>query len=186
MAKENEQKLDDQEVVSEETEATNETENVQEEVEVEVEVKEETNSEAEALEYKNKFLRLSADFQNFKRRSEKEKTDIFKFANEKLMLDLLPILDNMERAIEHAGDDSDETSILDGLKLIQKSFSEMLTKNGVEPIKAVGEEFDPALHHAVMSAESDDHESHVVIEEFQKGYKLKDKVIRHSMVKVSS
>lgn len=131
----------------------------------------------------DKFVRLQAEFLNFKKRTEKEKTNLYKFANEKLFVDLLPLMDNMERALASTENGSD--GIVEGLKMIKKSLDDIFDKNGVEAIASVGEAFDPELHHAVMSDESDDHDSEHVIEEFQKGYKLNDKVIRHSMVKVS-
>ncbi|MBN2795986.1 MAG: nucleotide exchange factor GrpE [Clostridia bacterium] len=134
-------------------------------------------------ELNDKYVRLQAEFQNFKKRTEKEKAGLYKFANERLFVDLLPLMDNMERALESSESTSD--GIVEGLKMIKKSLDEIFKKNDVVAIEAIGQEFDPELHHAVMSDESDDHESEHVIEEFQKGYKLNDKVIRHSMVKVS-
>jgi molecular chaperone GrpE len=92
-------------------------------------------------------------------------------------------MDNMERAL--ASTESGSDGIIEGLKMIKKSLDDLFAKNGVEAIEAMGQEFDPELHHAVMSDDSDDHASEHVIEEFQKGYKLNEKVIRHSMVKVS-
>jgi len=140
--------------------------------------------QAEVEEFQNKYLRLNADFQNFRKRSEKEKTDLFKYANEKLIVELLPLVDNMERALDHI-DEENKASVVDGLKMIHKGFIDTLTKNGVEAIEAVGEEFDPQIHNAVMMEDSEEHDSNIIIDEFQKGYRLKEKVIRHSMVKVS-
>ena len=137
----------------------------------------------ECTEINDKYVRLQAEFVNFKKRTEKEKTNLYKFANEKLLADLLPLMDNMDRALASTEVGSD--GIIDGLKMIKKSLDGVFTKNGVAAIDSVGQEFDPELHHAVMSDDSDDHEAEHVIEEFQKGYKLNDKVIRHSMVKVS-
>jgi molecular chaperone GrpE len=166
----------------------------EEEVLEETETKEEVTEEAaefseldkiknECADINDKYVRLQAEFLNFKKRTEKEKSNLYKFANEKLFVDLLPLMDNMERAL--ASTESGEDGIVDGLKMIKKSLDELFTKNGVAVIEAMGQEFDPELHHAVMSDDSDDHASEHVIEEFQKGYKLNDKVIRHSMVKVS-
>lgn len=179
-------------------EKKNEENDIEEKVEISEEVVEETIEEVEAekvefsevdklktecTEINNKFLRLQAEFQNFKKRTEKEKTNLYKFANEKLFVDLLPLMDNMERAL--ASTESGSDGIVDGLKMIKKSFDDVFSKNGVEVIEAMGQAFDPELHHAVMSDESDDHASEHVTEEYQKGYKLGEKVIRHSMVKVS-
>ncbi len=137
----------------------------------------------ECADINDKYVRLQAEFLNFKKRTEKEKSNLYKFANEKLFEDLLPLMDNMERAL--ASTESGSDGIVDGLKMIKKSLDDLFTKNDVVAIESVGQPFDPELHHAVMSDDSDDHEAEHVIEEFQKGYKLNEKVIRHSMVKVS-
>lgn len=129
-------------------------------------------------------LRLNAEFINFKRRVEKEKADIYKFANEKLIVDLLPIMDNFERAMGTMNYE-DNKSFIDGVELIKKSLVDFFEKNGVKAIECVNEPFDHDKHHAVMTEERDGYEANVVIEEFQKGYVMGEKVIRHSMVKVS-
>ncbi len=139
---------------------------------------------AEAAQYKDNYLRATADFQNFKRRTEKEKADIYKYAGEKLLVEVLPIVDNIDRAMSHVPEE-EQGGLADGLRMIQKSLLNLLEKNGVEPIAAVGEAFDPELHNAVQMVPSEDHEPQQVIEEYQKGYKLNGKVIRHSMVKVA-
>ncbi|PAB58941.1 nucleotide exchange factor GrpE [Anaeromicrobium sediminis] len=135
-------------------------------------------------ELNGKYLRMTADFQNFKRRVEKEKGDIYKLANEKLIVDLLPILDNLERAINSHKSDIKDESFFNGVDMILKQFVDVLGKNGLEAIEAIGKEFDPNYHHAVMQDSSDDVEPDTIMEEFQKGYVLNDKVIRPSMVKV--
>lgn len=137
----------------------------------------------ECKDINDKYMRLQAEFQNFKKRTEKEKGNMYKFANEKLFVDLLPLMDNMERALSSTEAGSD--GIVEGLKMIKKSLDDVFAKNEVKVIEALGQPFDPELHHAVMSDESDDHDSEHVSEEFQKGYTLNEKVIRHSMVKVS-
>ena len=139
---------------------------------------------AEAEQYKDNYLRATAEFQNYKRRSEKEKADIYKYAGEKLLVDLLPIVDNIERAMSHVADE-EQNGLADGVRMIYKSLQGLLEKNGVEAIAAVGEAFDPEVHHAVQMVASDEHEPQHVIEEYQKGYRLNGKVIRFSMVKVS-
>ncbi|MBI9015437.1 MAG: nucleotide exchange factor GrpE [Clostridiales bacterium] len=190
MAKKKNVSEDIKEEVLETEETTEET--TEEIIEEAVEAEEVTESpefsevdklKNECAEINDKFIRLQAEFLNFKKRTEKEKSNLYKFANEKLFVDLLPLMDNMERALASTENGSD--GIIDGLKMIKKSLDELFIKNDVHPIEAIGQEFDPELHHAVMSDESDDHEAEHVIEEFQKGYKLNDKVIRHSMVKVS-
>ncbi|MCT4632866.1 MAG: nucleotide exchange factor GrpE [Firmicutes bacterium] len=168
-----------------------ETEEVVEEVAKEtVEEAVEGSNDTEKLakeceELKDKYVRLTAEFQNFKRRTEKEKADLYKYANEKLIVDLLPVLDNFTRAIDSMKLEEGENShAFDGVELIKKSLIETLEKNGLEEIASVGEKFDPEMHHAVMTGEAEGFEAEHVIEEFQKGYKLNSKVIRPSMVKV--
>lgn len=139
---------------------------------------------AEAAQYKDNYLRTTADFQNYKRRTEKEKADIYKYAEEKLLGELLPIVDNIERAMSHVSDD-EQGGLADGVRMIHKSLLGLLEKNGVEAILAVGEAFDPEVHHAVQMVASEEHNPQHVIEEYQKGYRLNGKVIRHSMVKVA-
>jgi molecular chaperone GrpE len=176
-----EEKLEEE--VLEEAEAT-ETEEVEvEEVEATEAFSEVDKLKNECKDINDKYVRLQAEFQNFKRRTEKERSNLYKFANEKLFVDLLPLMDNMERALAHTEDGAE--GIVEGLQMIKKSLDDLFTKNGVEAIDSMNQPFDPELHHAVMSDDSDDHDSEHVIEEFQKGYKLNDKVIRHSMVKVS-
>lgn len=131
-----------------------------------------------------KYLRLAADFQNFKRRTEKEKSDIYAYANEKLVTELLGVLDNFERALAREEDWADK-KMLEGMALILKQLHTVLEKSGMEEIKAEGEAFDPNFHHAVMTESSDQYESGQITEVFQKGYLLNQKVIRPSMVKVA-
>lgn len=146
------------------------------------EVHEESETENQDDEEMNtKYLRLMADFQNFKRRVEKEKSDIYAYANEKLVGDMLDVIDNFERALEHAeGDDG----FVKGMENIFKILKDVLEKSGLEEIEALGADFDPNVHNAVMTEESTEYESGKVSAVLQKGYKLNGKVIRPSMVKV--
>lgn len=130
-----------------------------------------------------KYLRLMADFQNYKRRTEKEKNDIYAFANEKIVCELLNVIDNFERALAHgaAGD-----SFAEGMNMIFKQLRDVLEKAGVSEIEALGADFDPNFHNAVMMEDSAEYESGKVIEVLQKGYILNNRVIRPSMVKVSN
>lgn len=160
---------------------------------VEPEVVEENESETtadgklldELNECKTSFTRLSADFQNYKKRVEKEKADIYQYGCEKLAVDLLPVIDNLDRAIESSKDNEEGKAILEGLDMVMKQLKGALEKHGIEEIDALNNEFDPNLHHAVMQEESDDVEENTVTAVFQKGYKLHSKVIRPAMVKVS-
>lgn len=181
----NEDELKTDETVQSDLDVTNEEVNEQREDEkmnssIEVE-----NLQEENEELNNKYLRMTADFQNYKKRAEKEKSDIYNFANEKLMIDLLPIIDNLERAVKSYKDEGKDASLTEGVEMILKQFLDVCHKNGVEEIKAINEEFDPNFHHAVMQEENDDYEANIIMDVFQKGYILNQKVIRPSMVKVS-
>lgn len=139
----------------------------------------------------DRYARLMAEFQNFKKRSAKEKQDIHSYANEKIIRDLLEVLDNFERAIslmENGNPDvkSDENNAMqEGISLIFSQLLEVLTKAGLEEIEALGQEFDPKFHHAVLNEPSDEFKSGEVSKVLQKGYKLNDRVIRPAMVVVS-
>lgn len=142
----------------------------------------EVSQEEEALS--QKYMRLAADFQNFKRRTEKEKTDIYQYANEKIALDIIEVMDNFDRALAHLEDVQDK-GFAEGVEKIYKQLSGVLDKNNIIEIKAEGEVFDPNFHNAVMTEENPDYEEGTVIQAMQKGYTLNGKVIRPSMVKVA-
>ena len=129
-----------------------------------------------------RYLRLMADFQNYKKRVEKEKQDLYSYANEDIMRELLNVMDNFERAMEH---DADE-GFREGIEMIFKQLSDVLEKSGLAEISALGEEFDPNVHNAVMTEETEDYESGKVSGVMQKGYTLNGKVIRPAMVKVAN
>ena len=131
-----------------------------------------------------KYLRLMAEFQNYKKRVAKEKTDIHAYANEKIVTELLEVLDNFERALASDTSAEDE-GYAQGMKLIFDQLLGVLIKSGLEEVKALGEEFDPNLHNAVMTADSDEYDSNKVCNVLQKGYSLNGKVIRPSMVTVA-
>ncbi|HLO11911.1 MAG TPA: nucleotide exchange factor GrpE [Pseudoneobacillus sp.] len=133
----------------------------------------------------SRYLRLQADFDNFRRRTKIDFDAIEKYRAQNIISDLLPVLDNFERALQTQVDQEQAKSLLQGMEMVYRLLSEAIKKEGVETIEAVGKEFDPHLHQAVMQVEAEDSRSGMVLEEFQKGYKLKDRVIRPSMVKVS-
>ena len=144
----------------------------------------EKDTKDEKIEELNaKYMRLMADFQNQKKRFDKEKADIHQYANEKIVKNLLEVLDNFERALE-ATKDADP-SLHEGMELIFKQLMAALEKAGVSEIKALGEEFDPNFHNAVMMEETDEYESNKVSGVMQKGYTLNSRVIRPAMVKVA-
>lgn len=133
----------------------------------------------------DRLMRTAAEFDNFKKRSSREKDEVYGNAVCDTIEKILPVLDNLDRAILSTDENSDAISVLDGVKMIKKQFEEALASIGVSPIDAVGNPFDPEKHNAVMTAESDEEEN-TVLEEFLKGYTYKDKIVRHSMVKVSN
>ncbi|WP_453994870.1 nucleotide exchange factor GrpE [Bacillus nitroreducens] len=141
--------------------------------------------EAKLEEAENRNLRQIADFENFKRRARLDQETAATYRAQSLVSDLLPALDNFERALQIEATNDQAKSIIQGVEMVYRSIMDALKKEGVEPIEAVGQQFDPNVHQAVMQVSEPDAESNVVLEEFQKGYKLKDRVIRPSMVKVN-
>lgn len=141
--------------------------------------------EGKMEEMENRYLRLQADFDNAKRRARLDMEAARKYRAQDLATDLLQALDNFERATKVEADNEHTKSLLQGMDMVYKSLLEALKKEGIEPIEAVGKEFDPHLHQAVMQVQDNDFDSNIVVEEFQKGYMLKDRVLRPAMVKVN-
>ena len=131
----------------------------------------------------DRLKRLQADFDNFRRRSRQEKEDLSAHVTQNIIKELLPLIDNFERALS-ADDSQDGTSLKEGIDMINKQFISILEKNGLEKINCVGEQFDPNFHEAIMRVEDADKEDGAIAEELQKGYMVQGKVIRPSMVKV--
>ncbi len=144
-----------------------------------------TQKQEELDELNNRFMRLQADFNNYKKRVEKEKETIYAYATEELMTELLTVLDNFDRALSSANDKEKDSALYEGVKMISDQFLVALKKAGLEEIDALNQKFDPNLHHGVAQEESDEYDEDTILQVFQKGYKLKDKVIRPSMVKIS-
>jgi molecular chaperone GrpE len=140
-------------------------------------------AEVEALN--DRLLRLHAEFENYKKRMARERSEFVKFANEALILEFLPVLDNLERAVAMANSGMDAQGVAEGLDIILRLFQTTLEKAGVKAIEALGYEFDPNLHQAVAQVESTDGRDDIVVEEVQKGYLLEGRLLRPSMVKVS-
>lgn len=132
----------------------------------------------------DRYLRVQAEYDNYKRRTEKEKISERKYKSLDLANDIIPVIDNFERALQVEVNDANK-GIIDGITMVYNQLLEALKTNDVEPMEAKGEEFDPNLHHAVMQTDEEDVASNIIVEELQKGYLLKDKVIRPAMVKVS-
>ena len=148
------------------------------------EVSEADSLKAEIAELKDKLIRHAAEFDNFKKRTAKEREELFAMALCDAVEKILPVKDNLERAT-NASDDS-ESGILDGVKMILKQLDDALASLGVEKIKTVGEAFDPEMHNAVMHEENEDFGENTVSEELMSGFTLKGKVVRHAMVKVAN
>ena len=130
----------------------------------------------------DKFMRLQADFSNYKRRTEAQKTEYVELGVKKVANDLLPVIDNFERALDSI---ENKDSTYDGILMIKNQLAGVLEKEGIVEMKALGEEFDPMFHHAVLTEDSDEYDSGYVIEVLQKGYLINEKTLRPAMVKVS-
>lgn len=141
--------------------------------------------QAEVLEHQQRTLRVQADFDNFRRRTQKEKEDLGKYASSKLITELLPVIDNFERALQASEENPEFESFSKGVNMIFRQLESVLATEGLTAMKSVGEPFNPEYHQAIMQVESDEYEEGIVVEEVQKGYMLKDKVLRPAMVKVS-
>jgi molecular chaperone GrpE len=143
----------------------------------------------EAQDNYDRLLRVSADFENYKKRTAREMEDLRKFANQSLVKDLLPIIDNLELAIKSASENKQPPQegkhLLDGVELTRKEILKVLEKYNVKQIEALGQPFDPNFHEAVMRDESDQHAENTVINEMQKGYLMHDRLIRPAMVVVA-
>lgn len=137
-------------------------------------------------ELNDKYQRLFAEFQNFRTRSDKEKSAMFETGARSIVEKILPVVDNIERGVAALSEDDLDSPVGQGMNLIYKQLLQTLEDMGVEAIEAKGKEFDPELHNAVMHEDNDELGENIVSEELQKGYKYKDTVVRHSMVKVAN
>jgi molecular chaperone GrpE len=144
---------------------------------------EELQSELEQL--RDKWLRAVAELDNMKKRVERDRHELIKFANEELLKQILPVVDNLERAIHHAEKSEDKKALLEGVRMIHRQFITVLENLGVKPIEALHQPFDPSKHEAMMQVESNEHEPNTVVEELEKGYLLHDRLLRPSKVAVS-
>lgn len=141
--------------------------------------------EAKIEEMDNRYLRLQADFDNSRRRAKLDMEAAQKYRVQSLATNLLQALDNFERAMKVEADNEQTKSLLQGMDMIYNGIIDALKNEGVEAVESVGKEFDPHLHQAVMQVQDENFDSNIVVEEFQKGYMLKDRVIRPAMVKVN-
>ena len=139
---------------------------------------------AELVQLKDKYLRTLAEYENFRKRSEKEKAQMFELGAKSIIEQLLPVVDNFERALEHIPEEEKENSFVKGVEGIYKQIQKMFSDCDIQAIEAVGQKFNPALHNAVMTEEEGDAEEDTVTADMQKGYTYRGNVVRHSMVKV--
>ena len=173
------------EAVGEELPLHLEEERKEKEKEVEELRKKIEEKEKEVKEHYDRLLRVAADLENYKRRAAKEKEEWIKFANEDLIKAILPFLDNLERAVNHSEKVQDTGVMIEGVRLTIQQLLKALSKFGVSPIESVGKPFDPAVHQAMLLVETDRHEPNRVVEEFQRGYLLNDRLLRPATVSVS-
>ena len=136
-------------------------------------------------ELQDKYVRQVAEFDNFRKRTDKEKSQMFEQGQANVLEKILPVVDNFERGLAASPEDEQGKAFADGMNMIYKQLMKQLEDLGVTPIEALGQEFDPNLHNAVMQVASEEYESGVVAQELQKGYKFHDTVLRHSMVAVA-
>jgi len=142
-------------------------------------------AEAEAEAAHDRFLRVSAEFENYKKRTRREVDDFRKYANEALIKDLLTVVDNLERAVESSKETGDNKQLVEGVDLTLKEILKVFEKFNVKPIEALEKEFDPAVHQAVLQEACETHTDNTVIREFQRGYTIHERLLRPAMVVVS-
>ena len=171
-------KVDEEKVVAE---------NEETEEEIETDKVEETNPLQEKYDQlNNQYIRLAADFENYRKRHEQEKEALLKYGAENTLKKMIEVLDNFERGLKAIEKVDDCEKVKECYNLAYKNFTDVLTKAGLEAIKAIGETFDPNFHEAVMQTPTNEHPEHTVIAELQKGYKLGDKVLRPTLVNVAT
>ncbi len=141
--------------------------------------------QAEIDEYKDKWLRALAEYENLKKRAEKEKVETIKFSNQFLIIELFPIMDSFDSAMSSIKTSNDKESFLKGLKMLQKEFHRILEVNGLKKLKSVGEKFDPNFHEAHEEIYTDKFSEGIIVEEIRSGYTLSDRLLRPALVKVS-
>jgi molecular chaperone GrpE len=141
---------------------------------------------AEARDNRDRMLRLAADFENYKKRNERERQEYMRFANERLLREFLPVVDNMSRAVDAARKSGESVAIVAGIDLVLQEMIKLLKKYAVEPVPAVGQVFNPAYHEALQQVESEDAPPGTVVGEIQRGYTLNGRVLRPSLVSVAA
>ncbi|WP_391116113.1 nucleotide exchange factor GrpE [Psychrobacillus sp. L3] len=178
------EELEIEKLEEQEKEAT-EVETTEAAIDEVLEVDELTLVKQELEEEKNKSIRLRADFENYKRRVQLDKEADYKYRAQTVLTDVLPVLDNFERALAVPTKSEEAASLVKGVEMVYRTLLDAVSKEGLEPIESEGAPFDPNFHQAVMQEKDDSKESGIVLQELQKGYKLKDRILRPSMVKVN-
>lgn len=140
-------------------------------------------SEAKALQ--EQYLRTLADMENLRKRTQREKEELAKFANENILREILPVMDNLERAVEHAEQAESSEGLLEGVQMTLAQFSQVLDRFGVKPVDSVGQPFDPALHQAMGQLETEEYPANAVAQQMQKGYQLNERLLRPAMVMIA-
>lgn len=174
----------EQEVETQETETTETEEPTKEKSKFFKKKKDERDEKIEELS--DKLLRQMAEFDNFRKRTEKEKSAMYEIGAKDIIEKLLPVVDNFERGFLTVAEEDKEDAFVTGMEMVYKQLMTMLETVGVKPIEAVGQEFNPDLHNAVMHVEDEEVGDNIIVEEFQKGYTYRDSVVRYSMVKVAN
>ena len=169
-----------------ETDSTQTDETAVTEASLEEQLRQElTQALEETKAHQEQYLRTLADMENLRKRTQREKEELAKFANENILREILPVIDNLERAVEHADQVANGGGLLEGVKMTLTQFSQVLGRFGVEPVEALGQPFDPALHQAMGQIESDEQPVNTVIQQMQKGYQLNERLLRPAFVMVA-
>lgn len=163
----------------EETESGEEL-SVEEQLQVEVE-----KAQCEAKAHQEQYLRTLADMENLRKRTQREKEELGKFANENILREILPVIDNLERAVEHAEQAHSSEGLMEGVQMTLTQFNQVLDRFGVKPVESLGEQFDPNLHQAMGQMETEEYPANTVAQQMQKGYQLNDRLLRPAMVMVA-
>lgn len=142
-------------------------------------------AKAEGDQLRDRWMRAAADLDNFRKRSVREREELLRQAQERVIRDFLPVLDNLQRALAHAGNHADPRGLVEGIQMIERQFISVLEKLGVTPLDALNQTFDPGKHEAVMQVESEEHEPNTVVHELEKGYLWQDRLLRPAKVAVS-
>jgi len=170
-----------EETVAEEVEPSEEAPEV-EETTAETEEKPAAELSEEQKDFRDMYIRLMAEFDNYRKRTQREKADLIRFGNKDLMTALLPVLDDLDRTVEAISKTDNLTSVKDGINMVSKKIHQLFSKQGIAPIEAKGEEFDSELHEAIQSLEMGEEHKGKVIDEAEKGYLFKEQVVRYSKV----